>query len=203
MKIYSCNEKKMKWYRKVDWLKTLLIFIVVFVAFFSFFHFFIGGVGMLSTAITTAFKISFFITLGVIISYCITNRINLYVVKDDNLYVIYPHSFGVEYDDGIVSYKDFRKVVKDEENVLTILENVNKHTGIDVVKVNKVNKVKKHKKNFKFIADVSVSEWEGKGGFFSVEKYVLNKKKCKLKFTVPYDYTKSNELYNLINDSKK
>ena len=71
MKIYSCNEKKMKWYRKVDWFKTLLIFIVVFVAFFSFFHFFIGGVGMLSTAITTAFKISFFITLGVIISYCI------------------------------------------------------------------------------------------------------------------------------------
>lgn len=203
MKIYSCNERKVKWYKKVDWLKTILIFIILFALFFSFFHFFIGGVGMLSTAIATAFKISFFVTVGVVISYCISNRINLYVVKDDKVYVIYPHSFGVEYDDGFVSYKEFRKVVKDEENILNILENTNKHTGIDVIKINKVVKVKKTKKNFKFVAEVLANEWEGKGGFFTVEKYVLNKRNGKMKFSVPYDYTKSAELYNLISDMNK
>ena len=153
---------------------------------------------MLRLAIASSFEISFLISLGLVVSYCIKNRINIYVVDDDNLYVIYPHSYGMEYDDGYVSYKDFRKLVKNEEKVSDIIKNVNKYTGIDVIKIDEVLSVKKIRRNFKVIANVHASEWYGKGGIISISEYVLKKKSCRMKFIIPNDYTKSMELYDLL-----
>jgi len=200
MKIFSCDEKKVKWYKKVNWISILVCFILVFLVSFCFFHFFIGGTNMMRTAIKCSFEISFLISSAVIVSYCIKNRINIYVVHEDDIYVIYPHSYGVDYDDGYIKYEDFRKYVKNEENVLAIIENVKKHIGIDLVKINKVTSINKNMKSFCFKADVVANEWFGKGGFFSFNEYVLEKKKCNMKFVIPFDYNKSLELYDVLNN---
>ena len=179
MKIFSCDEKKVKWYKKVNWISILILFILVFSICFCFFHFFIGGTNMIGFAIRCSLEISILISLSLIISYCINNRINIYVVHNDDIYVIYPHSYGVDYDDGYIKYDDFRKYVKNEENVLSVIENVKKNTGIDLVKINKVSKINKNMKSFSFTADVVANEWQGKGGFFSYSEYILNKNRKK------------------------
>lgn len=203
MEIYSCKGKKVKWFRKVDWLRVIILFVIIFILSFIFFNFFVGGTNNFQRAVFTSIILSFLISLGVVVSYCIENRFNLYIEKDGKFYIVYPHSYGIEYDEGFVSYKDFKKMTNSVDKIEDILENIDKYTGIDLIEIKKIKKIKMNRKNFKFTAEVRANEWYGKGGIFTIDHYVLEKKVCTKRYLVPLDYVNSRELYSKLCTKKQ
>ena len=101
MKVYLWKKNKIKWVKKVEWVKIILTFILIFVLCFIFFNFYIGGIGMLSNAVITSVLVAFFVSLWIVLSQVIENRVNVFVHKDNKLFVIYPHNYGMNYDDGL------------------------------------------------------------------------------------------------------
>ena len=202
MKIYTCNGKRTESFKRVDWLRVLIVFIITFILFFSFFHFLIGGSGMLDKAISTSLLMSYLIAIGYMVSDSIENRVNVYIEKDNMFYVLCPHSFGIEYDSGIISIKDFKKIIKDKNNIEDIFNNLEKYQGIDLIEIKEIKKVKMFSKFFKVRAKVISNEWYGKGGIFTTDTYLLKKKERTKTFCIPKDYPNHLELYNDLKGTK-
>lgn len=198
MKIYKCSEKKVHWFDKVEWGKTIISFLVLTVLFFLFFYFGVGNSTNLERALSTSLLISYFIGIALILHDCIDNRIEIYAILEDNLYVVIPHKFSSEYDDSLISYDDFKKMTNSEDKIKEILDNLSNFTGIDVYKIDSINSLKIKNKSFNFIAKGEVSKWQPKGGIFFVKKYNLIKDTFRKKFIVPCDYKKYNELLQYI-----
>ena len=203
MKIYTCNKKRTEWFKRVDWIRVLIVFVIVFLLFFSFFHFIIGGTESSDRAVAVSLLISYLIAIGYMISYSIENRINVYIEKDDKIYVLFPHKLGNEYENTTISYKQFKKLVKTKENIEVVLKDIESFEGVDLVEILKVEKIKKYNKRFKFTATANIKQWEPKGGIFTIKEYVFNKKYGKIKFIVPTDYEDYEELYNLLENKIK
>lgn len=198
MKVYLWKKNKIKWVKKVDWVKIILTFILIFVLCFIFFNFYIGGIGMLSNAVITSVLVAFFASLWIVLSQVIENRVNVFVYKDNKWFVIYPHNYGMNYDDGLVTHKEFFKMINNEKVIIDIIENVDKYTGIDLVKIKKIKNVRKYRNGILFVADAFLNEWHGKGGIFTISDYILKKRNSKKKFFIPNDYNNFSEIVDII-----
>jgi len=200
MKIYSISKKRTLWFNRVDWLRVLIFFMVIFLLFFGFFHFVIGGPNMLEQAFVTSLFLAYIISLGLIITYVIENRINIYIEKEGKVYVLCPHKFSNEYENTAISYKLFKKVTSTKEEVEVIFKNIKDCQGIDLIEIKEIEKIRMNKKNFKFKAKVKSKEWTPKGGIFTIKDYVLETKNSTMNFIVSSDYENYKELYDKLSN---
>lgn len=202
MKIYNCNENKYHWFDKVNWKRVIFIFIILFVLFFSFFYFVISSKNDIERAISTSLLISYAISIGIIVYHSIDNRINFYIIKDEKLYVIMPHQYSHEYNDSLISYSDFRKMVDSDKKINDILANQSKYVGIDIFLVDSIKNIKIDNKGFKFTASGNFSKWKSTDGIFVANNYFCESVESNKKFYVTFDYNKYEELLSFIKSFK-
>lgn len=200
MEMFLCDENKEKWYKKVEWKKTILIFGLCFVFSFSFLGF-ISKFDNMDSILYNAFLIAILVLIGNIISNVIENRINVYVKKDDTLYVIFPHSFGLGYDNGVVSYRDFKSMPK--EIFEDIIANQEKYEGIDVIEIMEVDKLSFNNNRVKLKVKGRVKSWEEKGSLFTVNSVSLTNDMASKKIIIPSDYDNFEKLTNYLGKCKK
>lgn len=202
MKIYSCNENKYHWFDKVNWKRVIFVFITLLILLFLFFYFVISSKSDIERAIATSLLISYAISIGMIIYYSIDNRINVYIIKDKKLYIIMPHKFSREYDDSLISYNDFRKMVDSDKKINDILANQFKYVGIDIFLVNSIKNTKVDSKGFKFTVGGELSAWKSTSGVFIANNYSCESIETNKKFYVTFDYNKYEELLSFIKEFK-
>lgn len=200
MEMFLCDESKEKWYKKVEWKKTILIFGLCFVFSFSFLGF-ISKFDNIDSILYNAFLISFLVLIGNIVSNVIENRINAYVKKDDILYVIFPHSFGLGYDNGIVSYRDFKSMSK--EVFEDIIANQEKYEGIDVIEIMEVDKLSSNYNRVKLKVKGRVKSWKENGSLFTVNSMSLTNDITSKKIIIPRDYDNFETLISYLGKYKK
>ncbi len=198
MKVYMCNDKKNYWFDKVDWKKVVFCFVICFICFFLFFYFFIGNENYLERAISTSLLLSYLISFCFIIHYLIDNRICVYVIRDKKMYVLFPHSFSREYEDSLISYSAFKKIVSNSQNIEKILNHDSLFWGIDLFEVENIEYSRKSSKHFVVKASGIFFQWTFCGRKFAEGDYELKKSSATKKFVIPSDYSRYEELLDFL-----
>lgn len=198
MKVFLCNDKKIPWYKRADWVRVLIVFVITFVIFFFLFYYLFGNETNFEMAISNSFLIGLLISIGTIISSFLENRINVYVEKNKKIYALFPHPVGSGYDDTLISYKKFKEIIAND-NLENIFDNQSKYYGIDIVEFTNIIKIKRCLKRVKCRVKVNASEWDsGKSLFFVNDNFKLTENNKTMTFLIPSDYEKYDELYDLI-----
>jgi len=197
MKIYKWNRRKKTWFERVDWLKVAIIFTLSFLLLFAFFY------GLLNPseherAVATSLLLSFLLSLGKIISDVIENRIDIYVEKENKLYILSPHRIENGYDQAMISYKSFQEMTKNQKSLESIFKKGDQYIGIDQIEIEEILKYKKHRNCFSYRAKIISKEWKEEGGLFTVSSYKWGEKKKTKRFIIPDDYENDKELCDKI-----
>lgn len=193
MKKFRYN-KNYKWYKKINYIKIIVLFIIILVGFFLLFNFF-GQSKDMESAFKTSILVSLLITLGVIINDMIENRSAIYVEKNKKVFVVERH---IDFSGEVISEKTFNDLTSDDTKVENIMKDQKKYEGVDLFEIKKVNKIKKHSKLMCVYCEIEINEWIGKGGRFVIDHYELVKSMKKAKLVIPCDYNDYDELYDLL-----
>lgn len=193
MKIFK-YKKVYKWYKKINYIKVLALFIAFTLIFFLFFNFF-GQSKDMEGAFSTSLLVSLLIILGVIINDLIENRSSIYIEKNKKIYALERH---IDFSGEVINEKKFNELTGDDSKIESILKDQKKYEGIDLFEIKRVNKIKKRSKLMCVYCEIEINEWIGKGGRFVIDHYELVKSIKRAKLIIPYDYEGYEELFDLL-----
>lgn len=196
MKLYRFKNNKIKWYKKINFLKVIIIFIITFAVFFLSFGFLSEfkdiDVNILRTSI-----ISILIAIGTITSEIIDHKNVLFITKDNKLLYL---DF---YDERSLDYI-FKANEKQSEEEVTekIIKNIKKEEGINYGEVLEVLSTRNTKTRLIVKVKANTIEWKEKGLFF-VFKLNLQSKIKEKKLIIRKDIDDFDELKEIINNYNK
>lgn len=196
MKLYRFKNNKVKWYKKINFLKVIIIFILTFAVFFLSFGFLSEfkdiDVNILRTSI-----ISILIGIGTLTSEIIDHKNVLFITKDNKLLYL---DF---YDERSLDYI-FKANEKQSEEEVTekIIKNIKKEEGINYGEVLEVLSTRNTKTRLIVKVKANTIEWKEKGLFF-VFKLNLQSKIKEKKLIIRKDIDNFDELKEIINNYNK
>lgn len=196
MKLYRFNNNEVKWYKKVNFLKVILVFILTFAVFFLSFGF-LSNFKDIDVNIFRTTIISLLITFGVFTSEIVDHKNVLYIIKNNKLLYL---DF---YDE-----KSLNSIFKTNENqteekvVEEILKKIKKEEGINYGEVKEVLSLKNTKTKLVLKVKADTNEWKEKG-FFVVSKLEPISKIKEKKLIIRKDIDNFDELNEIINKYNK
>ena len=193
---YNIDKKLIK---RIRWSKDLVYFLILFVLFFSFFFFLLSERQEILRPITSSLYVSFFITLGIEVSYLIDNKEYIYVLKKNTLYVIMFQNDSYYLDDDNLTSEKLRKDISDEK-IEDILDNTDKYIGVSILKVEKIGSLRERRNHFSFMTSGEQSFWKTEGTFFTVSNYVMAFRKKRKKLIVTKEYKDYDVLLKYVRD---
>ena len=197
MEIYKSNRKNSKIYKKIDYLKLLIIIVVSF-TLFSLFFYYIGRQQKLGDSILTSILVTLLISLGSIISDILENRVKVFLSDRKELGYIEIHNenFGGPF----VSDREYQEVLK-KYDIEEIYKDNSQYEGIDKGVIKKVLKIKKRFNKTVVKAEVDLKEWKS-SSFISIENLFIKEKTCIKKIIIPNDYDNYEKLYKKLSKLK-
>ena len=196
MKTYYFDTKE-SIFKRINYVESALIFIFLFAIFFMFFYILLGEFQDLFRALITSFIISILFTLGKITDRLIKNREYIYVVQNDNLFVIMFQEDSYYYDDESMDYDKFIKN-KSDKLISDILVNIENYIGVDVIKLDKISSLKEKANYFTFHGQGELAYWKSEGGLFKIEKFVLAFRNRSKNFIVTTEYKDFDDLLEYV-----
>lgn len=197
MEIYKSNRKNSKIYKKIDYLKLLIIIVVSFTLFTLFFYY-IGRQQKLGDSILTSILVTLLISLGSIISDILENRVKVFLSDRKELGYIEIHNenFGGPF----VSDREYQEVLK-KYDIEEIYKDNSQYEGIDKGVIKKVLKIKKRFNKTVVKAEVDLKEWKS-SSFISIVNLFIKEKTCIKKIIIPNDYDNYEKLYKKLSKLK-
>ena len=197
MEIYKSNRKNSKIYKKIDYLKLLIIIVVSFTLFTLFFYY-IGRQQKLGDSILTSILVTLLISLGSIISDILENRVKVFLSDRKELGYIEIHNenFGGPF----VSDREYQEVLK-KYDIEEIYKDNSQYEGIDKGVIKKVLKIKKRFNKTVVKAEVDLKEWKS-SSFISIANLFIKEKTCIKKIIIPNDYDNYEKLYKKLSKLK-
>lgn len=197
MEIYKSNRKNSKIYKKIDYLKLLIIIVVSF-TLFSLFFYYIGRQQKLGDSILTSILVTLLISLGSIISDILENRVKVFLSDRKELGYIEIHNenFGGPF----VSDREYQEVLK-KYDIEEIYKDNSQYEGIDKGVIKKVLKIKKRFNKTVVKAEVDLKEWKS-SSFISIVNLFIKEKTCIKKIIIPNDYDNYEKLYKKLSKLK-
>ncbi len=196
MKLYRFKNNKVKWYKKINFLKVIIIFILTFAVFFLSFGFLSEfkdiDVNILRTSI-----ISILIGIGTLTSEIIDHKNVLFITKDNK--ILYLDFYDEKSLDYIIKANEKQS---EEEITEKILKNIKKEEGINYGEVLEVLSTRNTKTRLIVKVKANTIEWKEKG-FFFVFKLNLQSKIKEKKLIIRKDIDDFDELSELINNYNK
>ncbi len=189
MEIYKSNGKNCKFYKKIDYIKLLLV-IIVSLLIFSLFFYYIGKEQELCKSICTALIITVLISMGSIMSDLVDNRSRIFIINKNEIGFIEIHSEKVGGD--FLKESEFNEILS-KYDIEEIYKDNNKFEGIDKGIINKVLKIKKKYNKTIVKANIGLKEWKS-SSFLTISKVYLIDKNCTKRIVIPNDYDKYDEL---------
>ena len=197
MEIYKSNRKNSTIYKKIDYLKLLIIIVVSF-TLFSLFFYYIGRQQKLGDSILTSILVTLLISLGSIISDILENRVKVFLSDRKELGYIEIHNenFGGPF----VSDREYQEVLK-KYDIEEIYKDNSQYEGIDKGVIKKVLKIKKRFNKTVVKAEVDLKEWKS-SSFISIVNLFIKEKTCIKKIIIPNDYDNYEKLYKKLSKLK-
>lgn len=196
MKLYRFKNNKVKWYKKINFLKVIIIFILTFAVFFLSFGFLSEfkdiDVNILRTSI-----ISILIGIGTLTSEIIDHKNVLFITKDNK--ILYLDFYDEKSLDYIIKANEKQS---EEEITEKILKNIKKEEGINYGEVLEVLSTRNTKTRLIVKVKANTIEWKEKG-FFFVFKLNLQSKIKEKKLIIRKDIDDFDELKEIINNYNK
>lgn len=196
MKLYRFKNNKVKWYKKINFLKVIIIFILTFAVFFLSFGF-LSEFKDLDVNILRTSIISILLALGVLISELVDNKNVLFITKDNKiLYLDF-------YDERSLNYVIKANEKQSEEKITEeIIKSIKKEEGINYGEVSEVLSTRNTKTRLIVKVKADTIEWKEKG-FFFVSKLDLQSKIKEKKLIIRKDIDDFDELKEIINNYNK
>lgn len=188
MKICRYENTKSEWYKKIDWLKLIIIFIVVLSLSFAFLYYLSLGQD-LENAIITSLFIALLIGIEIFLIDFLENKDRIFLIEDNKISYIEIHN---QKDGKFLSDLEYKKILKNNspEN---IIKNLKKFEGIDYGEIVKVNKISNRLNEIIVKVEVSGKVWKPYGKL-TISDLKLEEKSCKRKLIISKDYTNFREL---------
>lgn len=191
MKIYKCDKKSVKWYKKINYIVVFLIIAISIPIFMLIFNFFDNG-----NSINSVVRHSIIVTILILIDYIsrqlLENRDKIFLVKNNKVSYIGIHD---SHDGKFLSDKEYYKMIN-ESKPSDIYINIEKYSGIDKTDILEVLRFRKKYNGIKIMIKVSSKEWKARS-FFSSDIYLVDKEYNK-KIFIPKDYEKYDELCDIL-----
>lgn len=196
MKLYRFKNNKVKWYKKINFLKVIIIFILTFAVFFLSFGF-LSEFKDIDVNILRTSTISILVAIGTLTSEIIDHKNVLFITKDNKLLYL---DF---YDERSLDYI-FKANEKQSEEEVTekIIKNIKKEEGINYGEVLEVLSTRNTKTRLIVKVKANTIEWKEKGLFF-VFKLNLQSKIKEKKLIIRKDIDNFDELKEIINNYNK
>ena len=193
MKIYKSSKNTIKWYRKINWLRLLILALLSFGLTFLITNL-MSSFNELGNTFKLSLVISFLVSLETILNDILENRDRIFFIKGNTISYIEIHS---EKNVKVLSHYDYIKILEDN-NVETVHDNIEKFEGIDKGKIIKIINIKRKYNRTIINAKVKVKEWTDEGKLTKLKMVLKDVEKDK-KFIIMNDYNDYNELIDKIN----
>ncbi|MBR1385318.1 MAG: hypothetical protein IJ568_00660 [Bacilli bacterium] len=191
MKIYKCDRKSVKWYKKINYLVVFLIIAISIPIFMLIFNIFDNG-DNINSVIRHSIIVTFLILLDYISRQLLENRDKVFLVKGNKVSYIGIHDSR---DGKFLSDKEYYDMLN-ETSPSEIYKNLEKYSGIDRTDIIEVLKARKKCNGVKLVVKICSKEWKARS-FFSSDIYLVDKEYNK-KIFIPKDYEKYDELCNIL-----
>ena len=193
MKIYKSSKNTIKWYRKINWLRLLILALLSFGLTFLITNL-MSSFNELGNTFKLALVISFLVSLETILNDILGNRDRIFFIKGKTISYIEIHS---EKNVKVLSHYDYIKILEDN-NIETVHDNIEKFEGIDKGKIIKLINIKRKYNRTIINAKVKEKEWTDEGKLTKLKMVLKDVEKDK-KFIIMNDYNDYNELIDKIN----
>ena len=193
MKIYKSSKNTIKWYRKINWLRLLILALLSFGLTFLITNL-MSSFNELGNTFKLSLVISFLVSLETILNDILENRDRIFFIKGNTISYIEIHS---EKNVKVLSHYDYIKILEDN-NIETVHDNIEKFEGIDKGKIIKLINIKRKYNRTIVNAKVKVKEWTDEGKLTKLKMVLKDVEKDK-KFIIMNDYNDYNELIDKIN----
>ena len=193
MKIYKSSKNTIKWYRKINWLRLLILALLSFGLTFLITNL-MSSFNELGNTFKLSLVISFLVSLETILNDILENRDRIFFIKGNTISYIEIHS---EKNVKVLSHYDYIKILEDN-NIETVHDNIEKFEGIDKGKIIKLINIKRKYNRTIINAKVKVKEWTDEGKLTKLKMVLKDVEKDK-KFIIMNDYNDYNELIDKIN----
>ena len=194
MEVFKCNQKKNKWYQKINWPKVLIIFIVSFLIFYLFFYY-ISNAYEIDRVFLTSLIISILITINYIFNDIIENRDRVFIINKSDIGYIEIHK---ELSGKFLKSSDFNKIISKEDIEEIYLKN-HLFEGIDRGIIKSINYLKKKNNCIVIKAKTDEKIWKSVSRFTISKIYLVNRIKNK-KIIIPNDYEENNKIYKYLKE---
>ena len=140
MEIY---ERKKKWINKVNWIKSIIIYLILLVVFFLLFYF-LGKQTDLIRPIITSFVVSTLLAISFIYTSILNYENYIIVINKKKRYLIIEQkeTFFLDTDVKIKRLKDY----KSKQDITEIISKPEKNIGINVYEIDKCDMIKEKNK---------------------------------------------------------
>jgi len=195
MKIYNIKDK-VKWTKRVKWLKALIMFIIIIAILFPLLYFVVGEQTELLRAIITSLVISSLITGGYIYSNVLSYEPVTYVVDGKKLFLIIEQKEKDFYNTNIELNRNIDYENKD--TIKKLLSMKDKITGIAIFEAKKYDIIKEKDNKCKVSFEGVYNTWkyyDRKKDDFGYEMKSFDKKKVT---TIDDKYNDYKELIEFI-----
>lgn len=196
MEVFKCNKKNNKWYKRIDYIKLLLVLVISFSLFYVFFYY-IGGKGNSDNALLTASIMTLLVLLLIFFNDLIENRDKVILLDDDKIGYIELHK---EISGKFLRSYEFEETIK-KEDIEKIYTKNHLFEGVDKGEIIKVLKVKKKANCLVIKAKVKAKEWKSTSRLVISNPYLVNKEYIK-RIIIPNDFDNYNRLYKILSNMK-
>lgn len=192
MEVFRYNKNNSKWYKKIDWIKILVIFIISFFIFFLFFN----AIGNdTDKALFTSFFVSFLISFNYVLSDLIENRDRVFILDKSTLGYVEIHK---ELSGKFLRTNEFYSILR-KEDIDDIFNKNYLFEGIDKGEILSINYIKKKSSCIVVKANVKEKRWKSISKFF-ISKVYLVEKKYKKKIIIPNDLDEYSKIYRFLKE---
>lgn len=187
--ICKYNKEKSKWYKKIDWIRLSLTFVLVLaILYFTLDYLGLGKDSLY--AFETSLTIAFLIGLELVLIDTLEHKDRIFVVEKDKVSYMEIHN---QKDGKYLSDKEYETLIKKTKKVEDVLKNQKKYEGVDIGNIVKVNKISKRMNRVVVKAEVVEKEWKAKGVFTITDLDIIEKKYNK-KFIISKEYENFDKL---------
>lgn len=189
MEIFKYNKTNTKWYKKIDWIRLLLGFIISFFIFFMFFYF-ISNSNNTDEIFFTSLIISFLIVIFFFFDDLIENRDRVFIQDGKTFGYIEIHK---ELSGKFLRTSEFYNILN-KEDIEEVFEKNYLFEGIDKGEIESIESIRKKANCIVIKAKVKEKKWKSTSRFFISKVYVVEDL-YKKKMIIPNDYDNYNIIY--------
>ena len=191
---YRYNKKNSKWYKKIDWIRLIIVSILLGLILFFLFNYL--GLGKdVENAIKVSLLITLLIDIELLLADLIEDKNRIFVSENNKLFYIEIH----DKKDGKFLYdNEYKQIIKDVKPS-DIIHNQKKFEGIDCGEIIDVKKISKRINRIIVKATVKEKQWKPYGKFTISKLEIVEKEYCK-KIIISKSYDNFEKLSKIISE---